>query len=71
MQLVCFVDDIEKASFGDVIVVVNNSTTNDDRIEDNPKRGASKMCTVVLQSSVIFFSMWMNFFVLFCLTCPI
>lgn len=42
-HLVCFVDDIEKASFGDVIVVVNNSTTNDDRIEDNPKRARKSL----------------------------
>jgi hypothetical protein len=47
LQLVSFVDDIEKASFGDVIVVVNHSTSNEDQIEDNPKRGTSKMCTVV------------------------
>ncbi|XP_058767287.1 uncharacterized protein LOC131640953 isoform X2 [Vicia villosa] len=37
-HLVCFVDDIEKASFGDVIVVVNHSSNNEDQIEDNLKR---------------------------------
>lgn len=39
MQLVCFVDDIEKACFGDVIVAVNHSTSAKDHIEDNPKKG--------------------------------
>ncbi|XP_058723094.1 uncharacterized protein LOC131594917 isoform X1 [Vicia villosa] len=37
-HLVCFVDDIEKARFGYVIVVVNHSSNNEDQIEDNLKR---------------------------------
>ncbi|CAL0305025.1 unnamed protein product [Lupinus luteus] len=37
-QLVCFGDDIENTGFGDVIVVVNHSTSNKDQIENNPKR---------------------------------
>lgn len=45
LQLVCFVDDIEKASFGDVIVVINSSTGNKDQSEDNPKRG--KRCVLL------------------------
>ncbi|KAL2340690.1 hypothetical protein Fmac_008630 [Flemingia macrophylla] len=37
-HLICFVDDVEKMNFGDVIVVVNCSTCNEVQIEDNPKR---------------------------------
>ncbi|XP_073221327.1 uncharacterized protein, partial [Cicer arietinum] len=37
-HLVCFVDDIGKVCFGDIIVVVNHSTSNEDQIEHNPKR---------------------------------
>ncbi|XP_061350533.1 uncharacterized protein LOC133295696 isoform X2 [Gastrolobium bilobum] len=37
-HLVCFGDDSEKTSFGDVIIVVNHSTSSKDQIEDNPKR---------------------------------
>ncbi|XP_057441075.1 uncharacterized protein LOC130732945 isoform X2 [Lotus japonicus] len=40
-NLVCFVDEVEKASFGDVIVVVNHSTSDKDQVEDNPS-GARK-----------------------------
>lgn len=39
LQLVCFVDEVEKASFGDVIVVVNHSTSDKDQVEDNPSGG--------------------------------
>ncbi|XP_050917729.1 uncharacterized protein LOC127133971 isoform X2 [Lathyrus oleraceus] len=42
-HLVCFVDDIEKASFGDVIVVVNHSSNNEDQIEDNLKRARKSL----------------------------
>ncbi|XP_027339177.1 uncharacterized protein LOC113852955 isoform X2 [Abrus precatorius] len=38
-HLICFGDDIENVGFGDVIVVVNRSTSNKDNIEDNSKRG--------------------------------
>ncbi|XP_045812887.1 uncharacterized ATP-dependent helicase YprA isoform X2 [Trifolium pratense] len=41
-HLVSFVDDIEKASFGDVIIVVNHSTSNEDQIED-PKRARKSL----------------------------
>ncbi|KAK7411308.1 hypothetical protein VNO78_02741 [Psophocarpus tetragonolobus] len=37
-HLLCFGDDVEKMSFDDVIVVVNQSTGNEDQVEDNPKR---------------------------------
>ncbi|CAI8589588.1 unnamed protein product [Vicia faba] len=40
-HLVCF--DIEKASFGDVIVVVNHSSNNEDQIEDNFKRARKSL----------------------------
>ncbi|KAF1892714.1 hypothetical protein Lal_00042604 [Lupinus albus] len=37
-QLVCFGNDIEHTGFGDFIVVINHSTSNNDQIENNPKR---------------------------------
>ncbi|KAK7328471.1 hypothetical protein VNO77_22578 [Canavalia gladiata] len=37
-HLICFGGDVEKASFDDVIVVVNHSASNEDQIQENPKR---------------------------------
>lgn len=47
LQLVCFGDNVEKMGFGDVIVVVNHSNDNEDKIEDNPKSGMWKVWIVV------------------------
>ncbi|CAJ1975483.1 unnamed protein product [Sphenostylis stenocarpa] len=37
-HLLCFGGDAEKTSFGDIIVVLNHSTGNENQVEDNPKR---------------------------------
>jgi len=76
LQLVCFRDDVEKTSFDDTIVVLNHSTSNEDLVEDNPKRGILKMWTVVLlliftdilifhQDSFFFFFFFFFFFSFF------
>ena len=48
LQLVHFGDDIEKTSFGNVIFVINLSSSDEDQIADNPERGVLKICTDVL-----------------------